>query len=265
MIETVKQQLDVERSRMHGHRAGVELRDIEQRVQQFGQRYTRCLYLSDQALVLVRAARLLKLRNEKAQRMHRLAQIVAGDGEESRFRRIRSRQLVRAFLDLLFQASIRLAQLVRHLIELVSERLQLVAGGDLDSLFQPAFADACRALLQDLDRRAHLAGQQERRGYRKRDAEDEQYDGAKRRVVERLERLGERLLDEHVPAKGRNRSLSGQAGAPSPSAIVIVKLPSELPAAASAACTCESCERSVFFSTSPISGCEIRRPSESTT
>src|SRR4029453_15715876 len=67
-------------------------------------------------------------------------------------------QLVRALLDLLFQAGIGFLQLARHGVELVRERFELVPGLDGNALAEVAAAEPCGAYPQRLDRADHAAG-----------------------------------------------------------------------------------------------------------
>src|SRR5262249_25381889 len=57
-------------------------------------------------------------------------------------------QLVRPFLDLALEARVRLAQPARHPVELVRERLELVARPDFDLLVEIAAGDAARAFVE---------------------------------------------------------------------------------------------------------------------
>src|SRR5262245_5079874 len=68
-------------------------------------------------------------------------------------------QLVRALLDLLFQAGIGLLKLPRHRIALVGERLELVPRLDGDALAEVAATEACGTQPQRLDRADHAAGE----------------------------------------------------------------------------------------------------------
>ena len=62
-------------------------------------------------------------------------------------------------------------------VELVPERLQLVAGPDLDAMAEVAGADSRRAFLQRPDRRDHSPGEENARQHRQPEAEHED-DGA---------------------------------------------------------------------------------------
>ena len=69
----------------------------------------------------------------------------------------RARQLLGPLLDLAFEVGVGLLKLPSHEIELLGERLQLVAGLDIDAARQIAPADAGRALLQGPDRARQTA------------------------------------------------------------------------------------------------------------
>jgi hypothetical protein len=80
---------------VHRHDVGVQLRDVQQRVHLRRQRLQRQVHLrhDDAALVVERA--LVQRRAEQRERVHRLAQVVAGRGQEARLgrhRRLRLRQ-----------------------------------------------------------------------------------------------------------------------------------------------------------------------------
>ena len=97
----------------------------------------------------------------------------------------------RAFLHLALQAGVRLAQLRGHPVELVGERLQLVAGPDVDLLVEVAGADARGAFLQRADRVHHAAREPQCDQRRDQQAGDDQRYGAQDRRVERLVHLVE--------------------------------------------------------------------------
>ena len=69
----------------------------------------------------------------------------------------RARQLPRPLLDLALEVGVGLLQLPRHLIEVLGERLQLVAGLDVDAASKIAPADPSRSLLQGPDRARQTA------------------------------------------------------------------------------------------------------------
>ena len=80
----------------------------------------------------------------------------------------RLRELAGAGFDLSLQVGVGVLQPAGHVVELVGERLELVAGLDRDALAQVAAADARGAGLQRLDRPDHLARQEHARQERAR-------------------------------------------------------------------------------------------------
>ena len=68
-------------------------------------------------------------------------------------------QLMRPLDHFLLQAGVRLAELLRHMVEGVRERLQLVACPHRNLLVERACPDALGALLERSDRRHHATGQ----------------------------------------------------------------------------------------------------------
>jgi hypothetical protein len=202
---------------LHGELAGpgrhgsrVELGDVEQGLDQLGDRMAGSVDLSEQPLTLRRGRRLAGLGEEEAERVHRLAQVVARRGEEARLGLVGLGQLSGPLGDRRLQPLVGLAQPVGHPVKRARQRLQLVAGGHVDAPVPPALAEAGRPLLERLDRRGHAAGQPECGGHGNRHAHDEQDARARRRGVERPEHLGERLLDEDVPARRRDGGRRGQ-------------------------------------------------------
>src|SRR5262249_55642230 len=123
-------------------------------------------------------------------------------------------QLVRALLDLPFQAGIGFLQLARHGVELVSERLELVPGLDGDALAEVAAAEPRGTCPQRLDRADHAAGEKHpgERGNEKRGQQHEAQ--TLESCVERRIGLLRRQLDEHQPAKRRYSCISGEYLAP---------------------------------------------------
>src|SRR5215475_6513455 len=93
--------------------------------------------------------------------MHRLPQVVTRGCQKARLCEIGELELTGTLLDLALKGGVRLLQLGRHAVELVAERLQLVAGLDRDPLAEIAAADACCAVPQGPYRDHHLAGEQE--------------------------------------------------------------------------------------------------------
>lgn len=103
-----------------------------------------------------------------------------------------------------------------HPVELIAERLQLVAGLDREPQAEVAAADPPRALRQDLDRHGHAPAQKERDQHRTCQQDDQEKSRAPDRRIDRRIGLGERQLDEHQPAQrgdrriGRQHALTGQ-------------------------------------------------------
>ena len=85
-------------------------------------------------------------------------------------------QLRRALLDLVLQVRIGFLQPRAHVVELVGEPFQLVAGLDVDALGEIAAADALGAGAQGLDRADHAPGQ-ENSGQHREDRRRQQHDG----------------------------------------------------------------------------------------
>ena len=73
----------------------------------------------------------------------------------------RLRELAGAQLDLVLEVGIGFLQAARHVVELVGEPFELVAGLDRDALAEVAAADARGAGPQHLDRHHHAAGEEE--------------------------------------------------------------------------------------------------------
>ena len=88
-----------------------------------------------------------------------------------------SRQLGGALLDLALEAGIRLPQLRAHLVELLGQAFELVAGADLDALVELAGADPRGAFLQRADRPHQRAREEKARGDRDQQAADQQQRG----------------------------------------------------------------------------------------
>ena len=122
----------------------------------------------------------------------------------------RLRQRASAVLDLLLEVRIGLFQLAGHVVELVGEAFELVAGLDRDALAEIAAADARRARLQGLDRHHHPAGQENAGEDRQRQAQQQQQARALDRLDQRRIGLLARQLDEHQPAGRRDRRVGGQ-------------------------------------------------------
>ena len=170
-----------------------------------------------------------------------------------------------AVLDPLLQAGVGLSQPAGHPVELVGQRLQLVAGADLDPVVELAGADPGRAGLQRLDRLDQPPGQHRLDDTDSAMPSSTSSAGAPGRGSQRLERLLQRLLDEHQPAERRDRRVGGQhlaaledRGRSATVAVAGARAPA-------AAFTCVRLARSVFCSTRLMSGCAMSAPLPSTT
>ena len=120
---------------------GIELGDIQQRVEQLVHRRNGTADLTDQALLLGIGDIGAQLIGKQVERMQRLAQVVARRSQKPRLREIRKLQLLRSLLDLALQRGIGLLQSRRHVVELIAQRLKLVAGLDIDPVIEGAGPD----------------------------------------------------------------------------------------------------------------------------
>ena len=73
--------------------------------------------------------------------MQRLAQVVARRSQKARLGEIGELQLLRSLLDLALQRGMGLLQSRRHVVELIAQRLKLVAGLDIDPVIEGAGPD----------------------------------------------------------------------------------------------------------------------------
>ena len=119
---------------MRGKHAGVEFRDVQQPVQQVAHRRHRGLGLTHDLACGGRTHVVAQLGDKKAERMHGLAQVVAGGGEEARFGLAGEFELPCPFLNLLLQAGIGFLKLPRHAVELIGKGLEFVAGVHVDAM-----------------------------------------------------------------------------------------------------------------------------------
>ena len=119
-------------------------------------------------------------------------------------------QFLRAFFDLALEVGVGFLQAAGHVVELVGERLDLVAGLDGDALAEVTAAEAGGAGAQRVDRHHHAPREEHasRKGERERAEQDEP--GALQRRIERRVGLRDRGLDENEPAEGRDRRRSDQ-------------------------------------------------------
>ena len=97
-------------------------------------------------------------------------------------------------------------QLPGHAVELAGKLLEFVGGVDLDAMSEIAGAEASRAVAQRPHRNQHPPRQQHAGQDRHRKAKRDQQCNAQQQVVDRRQRLAQRLLEDHEPAKLRNRS-----------------------------------------------------------
>ncbi|MGY3648440.1 hypothetical protein ACVWW2_003731 [Bradyrhizobium sp. LM4.3] len=154
--------------------------------------------------------------------VQRRAQLVADDREKARFCLVgRHRRAARALggvvlgkrlvsgllqlrgaLDhLAFECRIGFAQVSGHPVELIAERLQLVAGLDREPQAEVAALDPPRALRQDLDRHGHAPAEKQRDEHRTGQQNDQKKCRTSDRCIDRLVGFAERELDEHQPAQ----------------------------------------------------------------
>ena len=97
-----------------------------------------------------------------------------------------------SLLDLALEPCVGGLELRAHLVELLGQRLQLVAGGDLDALVEVPRADLCGAFLNRTDRAHQRARKKEARGHGDHQACSQQASHAQHRRIQRCERLGAR-------------------------------------------------------------------------
>ena len=142
--------------------------------------------------------------------MQRLAQIVARGRQETRFGEIGQLELLRAFLDLALERGMPTLQLGRHAVELVAQRLKLIAGLDRDTLIEIATSDPRRAIAQGPDRYHHSARQEGASQNREAKRSDHQHAGTQDRGIDRPIGFNNRQLHEHQPAKRGNGRVDRQ-------------------------------------------------------
>ena len=122
----------------------------------------------------------------------------------------RLRQIAGALLDLGFKAGIGFMQLAGHAVELIGEFFQLVLGVDVDAMAEIALAETARAAAQCRDRDQHAAGEHGAGEARHHQPEHDQEHDPRQLIADRRQRLGRRLLEEHVPAEFRHGAGGGQ-------------------------------------------------------
>ena len=119
-------------------------------------------------------------------------------------------QFRRPLLDLVLQVGIGFLQPRAHVVELVGEAFEFVAGLDRNALGEIAAADALGAGAQGLDRADHAPGQ-ENPGQHREDRRRQQHDGQPlQRQIQRRVGLLHRQFDKHRPAERRDRRGSRQ-------------------------------------------------------
>jgi hypothetical protein len=84
-----------------------------------------------------------KLRHKQVQRVQRLAQVVARYGEEARLGQVCELELLGAFIDFALQRRVGTLELRCHVVELLTELLELIAGLDGEAVIERPFPDAC--------------------------------------------------------------------------------------------------------------------------
>ncbi len=161
-------------------------------------------------VALARAQTAVQLGDEKPDRMQRLTQIVAGRGQETGFGEIGGFELPGALLDFAFERGVGFLKPRRHAVELIAERLELVAGLDGNPVREVAAADPRGAILQRADRDDHPAGKREPRQKRQRQRRENQNSGAVCGIVERGVGLINRQFGKDEPSGRRHLGISAQ-------------------------------------------------------
>ena len=178
-------------------------------------------------------------------------------------------QLAGALLDLLLQVGVRLLELPGHAVELAGQRLQLVAGADVDAAGRaspaprraaPAWSARIGVTMRRASKRLASSGE--------REAERQQDRRAVHRGVDRRERLRQRQVHEDQPAERRDRRRGGEdlAAGAGPGRSSPPRAPRPVAGRARAPPRPGSAAaRSVFCSTRLMSGWAMRWPRTSTT
>ena len=165
----------------------------------------------------------------------------------------------------MFQVDVRFLQPARHVVELVGQRLDFVAGLDRDALAKVAGAEAGSAGAQGLDRHHHAAREKQAGGEGERQRAEEHQRGALDGGIERRVGLLDRRFHENVPAERRDRRRSGENLVAFDVDGFLHLLRRIAGGGGRALCTCASCDMSVLRSTRLMSGWAINRPAASTT
>ena len=119
-------------------------------------------------------------------------------------------KFLRSLLDLLFQVSVGFPEFSSHVVELVGEFLQFVAGLDGNALGQVTAADAGGAKPQRTDRPHHSVGEKHARQKRQAQAREQQQTRTLDRGKERLIGLARWQLHEYDPAERGDMGICGQ-------------------------------------------------------
>ena len=167
ILQLAQQRIDRKRGDVGLDGAGIELGDVEQRVEQLVHRGDRRADPGDDPTPIGAGGVGIELGDEQTKRVQRLPQVVARRRQETRLGEIGELELPRALDHLALERRVGLLQLRRHAVELISQRLQLVAGRDVDAVIERARADPGGARLQGPDRPYHLPGEQEAQQHRK--------------------------------------------------------------------------------------------------
>ena len=185
----------------------------------------------------------------------------------------RLRQTPRPQRHLALEVRIGFLQAASHLVELIGERFELVAGTDRNALAEIAAADPRRAGREHPDRPDHAPRQQQpgEKTLGSQPPRAAPRPSARLKLYRAAHRsFGDRQLDEQEPAE-RERSAHRAVNTSRPrvcrcASCTFGWAPSlAFSASCRAALTCASCDMSVLRSTRLLSGCAISRPSRSTT
>ena len=174
-------------------------------------------------------------------------------------------QLGRPLLYLLLQIRIGFLQPRAHVVELVGETFQFIAGLDGNTLLEIAAADARSAGAQSPDRHDHAPRQKHSGEHREDQSAQEDHSEALQGLVERRVGFLDRKLHKHGPAERRDRRGRGQDLLALDILCALQQTSTAVPALICAAFTCERPDISVLRNTRLMSGWAINRPFASTT
>ena len=119
-------------------------------------------------------------------------------------------KIARAFGDFLLQPSVGPLQLVCHAVEMVGEIRDLILRLHFDAMAEIARLQLLGTDLQGANRNDHFSRQEHAGQHGQEHAQRQQPRGAEQQIVDRLKRLAQRLLEEHVPLHSRHRGRGGQ-------------------------------------------------------